>query len=72
MTMLDGDDHGVREPATWRRALRCSPAGDNCVEVRLRGRVVDIRDSKAVDRVITIGRSAWRDLLDGPLRPASA
>lgn len=43
----------------WRRAGSCSPAGDNCVEIRHRVGSVDIRDSKATFKVITVGPSAW-------------
>ena len=44
----------------WRRSSRCSPAGDNCVEVRHRVEFVDIRDSKAAFSSITMSAAAWR------------
>lgn len=44
----------------WLRSSACSPAGDNCVEVRHRVEFVDIRDSKAVSSSITVGAAAWR------------
>lgn len=46
--------------SAWRRASSCSPAGDNCVEIRHRVELVDIRDSKAAFRAITVGAAAWR------------
>ncbi|HJP72635.1 MAG TPA: DUF397 domain-containing protein [Pseudonocardiaceae bacterium] len=55
--------------AVWRRASSCSPAGDNCVEVRRRADAVDIRDSKSVSstsatsQVITVGAAAWRSFV---------
>lgn len=48
----------------WRRASACSPAGDNCVEVRHRVDAVDVRDSKsATSQVITVGAAAWRSFV---------
>jgi hypothetical protein len=47
----------------WRRARACSPAGDNCVEVRHGVEFVDIRDSKATFRSITVGAAAWRNFV---------
>lgn len=48
----------------WRRASACSPAGDNCVEVRHRVDAVDIRDSKSASgQVITVGAAAWRSFV---------
>jgi hypothetical protein len=51
---------GGQAGSSWRRAGSCSPAGDNCVEIRHRVESVDIRDSKATFQMITVGRRAWR------------
>ncbi|HEV3358110.1 MAG TPA: DUF397 domain-containing protein [Pseudonocardiaceae bacterium] len=58
------EQSGRHQPRVWRRASSCSPAGDNCVEVRHRVDVVDVRDSKAVFQMITVGATAWRMWLD--------
>ena len=50
-------------PGTWRRASSCSPAGDNCVEIRHRVNTVDIRDSKATFQMITVGATAWQSFV---------
>jgi hypothetical protein len=47
----------------WRRSSRCSPAGDNCVEIRHRVDAVDIRDSKAGFLSITVSAAAWRNFV---------
>jgi hypothetical protein len=49
----------------WRRAMRCSAAGDNCVEVRyLVTGTVSLRDSKAVaSGVIGLDEAGWHQFV---------
>jgi hypothetical protein len=54
------EQSGRQQPRVWRRASSCSPAGDNCVEIRHRVDQVDVRDSKAAFQMITVGAAAWR------------
>lgn len=48
----------------WVRSSRCSPSGDNCVEVGLGHPLVGVRDSKAGDR-LTFPAAPWRAFLTG-------
>lgn len=52
----------------WIRSSRCTP-GNNCVELRLRRDVVDVRDSKQVDsEVLNFGRDQWIIFLKSAVR----
>ncbi|WP_026316774.1 DUF397 domain-containing protein [Actinokineospora enzanensis] len=48
-------------PATpWRRSSRCGPNGGNCVEVRVAGSAVGVRDSKRPDaRALVFAPDRW-------------
>jgi hypothetical protein len=55
-----GDGH-------WQRSSRSNAAG-NCVEVRILGDQVSVRDSKRPDIVLRLTRTEWRAFLEAVKR----
>jgi hypothetical protein len=55
------------EAATgWRRSTRCSPSGDNCVEVRFGRAQVDVRKSSGAPRTeLMFASTTWRCFIAG-------
>lgn len=49
------------EPDAWRKSSYSNSAGE-CVEVAWAATAVGLRDSKNVEPVIVVGRSAWAAL----------
>ncbi|MDR7302730.1 DUF397 domain-containing protein [Haloactinomyces albus] len=48
----------------WFKSTRSSGASDNCVEVRIAGTGIGVRDSKAPSDTFTVTPGAWRSFLD--------
>ncbi|GAA1984439.1 DUF397 domain-containing protein [Amycolatopsis minnesotensis] len=48
----------------WFKTSHSSPANDNCVEIRITGEVVGVRDSKApVSGTLQVSSAAWATFL---------